>query len=906
MLRHLLAASALLLTGVATSSVAAADDSPARWNPSVADSYLNYAAPRDPLPPDGPPGASPEVRERALAADRRARLYDRKFAAGNPVTARRLARAEAEAARTGVSPRARAAEGTRAAKLLTILVEFNDHANDDFSGFKRPTSVVDPTCVTEPPGTVKNGPQHNRLPDPAVAGQDNNTLWVKDFDKAHFDRMLYSKEGITERVRTDLTGPDGNPGVSLAGLTMHNMYEEMSHGAYSVGGEAAGWVGVPHSEAWYAAGNCGAIRQDNSGSPQNPRGVRQFVTDAVDALAKTQPNFPWSDYDKEDPGDADNDGNRQESDGVIDHLVLVHAGKDKSAGGGAEGTYAIWAHASTVLRGHAIPGTDLKVANYIVQPEDSGVGVFAHEFGHDLGLPDLYDNFSGGETDVDFWDLMSSGSHAGPLFQAMPTHMGAWSKYVLGWIDPQVVPVGEGTHNVLLGAAADPAPGTREAVRVNLPDERVRIGTPHSGSNMWYSERDQEWSDTRIVRDLAVPAGADVKFWMWNDYAIEQDWDFGFVEVSVDGGTTWTQLAVHDAAGTLVTTPADYPDPNKNLSELHKTSGLTGTSGGWRHDSVDLTPYAGQNIKLRLDLNTDAAFMEKGWFADDFSITVGTNTVWSDDVEAGDNGWTAVKGTGTVTRGAGWGRTSGEVAREQYYLMEWRSPVGFDEGLKYAYTAERSSDQGTRVRRLGYNVPGMLVWLRDAEYQNNGVTFNLGAPPSYGAKGQTLIVDAHPDPRRWTGEAAEHYTSKSNPRKNIENRAQSADAAFGFTPTPAFGACHTNGAWCQDFAAREPVLAFSDATGWAPGVEYVDGAPVDRFTNGSTVVPARGPYSTRVVLADGTPDPAHYGVPYQGSVLGTGDPGPTLAYGASATLLNPLWNGYPERGAAVRITSARP
>ncbi|MGW1993107.1 immune inhibitor A domain-containing protein [Embleya sp. NPDC001921] len=906
MLRHLLAASALLLSGVATSSVAAADDSPARWNPSAADSYVNYVAPRDPLPPDGPPGVSPEVRERALAADRRARQYDRKFAAGNPAPARRLARAEAAAARTGVSPRAQAGAGTRDARLLTILVEFNDHADDDFSGFSRPTSVADPTCVTEPPGTVKNGPRHNLLPDPAVAGRDNNTLWVPDFDKAHYDRMLYSEEGITERVRPDLTGPDGRPGVSLAGLTMRNMYREMSHGAYSIGGEAAGWVSVPHSEAWYAAGHCGAIRQDNSGSPQNPRGVRQFVTDAVDELAKQQPNLPWADYDREDPGDADDDGDTQEPDGVIDHLVLVHAGKDKSAGGGAEGTYAIWAHASTVLRGHPIPGTDLKVANYIVQPEDSGVGVFAHEFGHDLGLPDLYDNFSGGETDVDFWDLMSSGSHAGPLFQTMPAHLGAWSKYVLGWIDPPVVPVGGEARTVSLGAAADPAPGTLAAVRVDLPAERVRIGTPHSGANMWYSERDQEWSDARLVRDLAVPAGGSATFSMWNDYTIEQDWDFGFVEVSTDDGASWTQLAVRDDAGNLVSTPPDYPDPNRNLAELRKVNGLTGDSGGWRHDNVDLTPYAGQSVKLRLDLNTDAAFMEKGWFTDDFSLTNGGTTVWSDDVESGDNGWTPVKGTNTVTRGAGWGRTSGEVEREQYYLMEWRAPVGFDQGLRYAYTAEHSDARGVRVRRLAYDVPGMLVWLRDAEYQNNGVRFNLGAPPSYGAKGQTLLVDAHPDPRRWTGEAGEHYLVKSNPRKNLESRAQSADAAFGFLPTPAFGACHGNGAWCQDFAPREPVRAFGDDRGWAPGVEYVDGVPVDRFTDGSTVVPARGPYSTRVADADGAPDPAHYGVPYKGSVLGTGDPGPDLAYGASATLVAPLSRERPDRGAAVRVTSARP
>ena len=53
--------------------------------------------------------------------------------------------------------------------------------------------------------------------------------------------MLYTNEGITERVRSDLTGPDGKPGIDISGYTMKNMYEEMSHGAYTVtGGDPVG------------------------------------------------------------------------------------------------------------------------------------------------------------------------------------------------------------------------------------------------------------------------------------------------------------------------------------------------------------------------------------------------------------------------------------------------------------------------------------------------------------------------------------------------------------------------------------------------------------------------------------------------------------------------------------------
>ena len=43
------------------------------------------------------------------------------------------------------------------------------------------------------------------------------------------------------------------------------------------------------------------------------------------------------------------------------------------------------------LGGYNLPGTELWVGDYTIEPENGGVGIFAHEFGHDLGLPDLYD-----------------------------------------------------------------------------------------------------------------------------------------------------------------------------------------------------------------------------------------------------------------------------------------------------------------------------------------------------------------------------------------------------------------------------------------------------------------------------------------------------------------------------------
>ncbi|MGH3317937.1 MAG: immune inhibitor A domain-containing protein, partial [Nocardioidaceae bacterium] len=416
----------------------------------TSDAYINYVAPRV----QNESADQERIRQTRTSgqdAVSEAMEFDAKYSQGNPVAARELARVEARAIKTGRSPRQirdnqyKDAGQTTEAKLLTILVEFNDQANDDFSGTMVPESVFESReCV---PGTTQNGPLHNNIPNPAEAEHaDNNSMWMEDFSSEFYNKMLYTDRGIGERVRPDLRGPDGRRGIDISGYTMKNMYEEMSQGAYTVTGEATPWVKVDHSEAWYGANTCAqdpetgewdaGPPQGMQGHPDNPIGPGALAVDAVKKLSEQDPSFPWADYDIEDQGDVDGDGNVHEPNGVIDHVVLVHAGEDKSGGGGAQGPYSIWAHSSAVAGGAQIPGTDLEISNYIVQPEDSGVGVFAHEYGHDLGLPDLYDTSGAADSDIDFWDLMSSGSHSGPIFQSMPTHMGLWDKWVLGWADP--------------------------------------------------------------------------------------------------------------------------------------------------------------------------------------------------------------------------------------------------------------------------------------------------------------------------------------------------------------------------------------------------------------------------------------------------------------------------------------
>ncbi len=120
---------------------------------------------------------------------------------------------------------------------------------------------------------------------------------------------------------------------------------------------------------------------------------------------------------------------------------------------------------------------------------------------------------------------------------------------------------------------------------------------------MWYTGADQDWADLRLVRDRRnVPA--DAKLWMWNNYVIEEDWDFGFVEVSTDGGTTWTEQKVYAENGSEVsTTPTATPTRTATWRHSARTTAQPSSTAsrvrldGWAHHYVDLAAYAGSTVQ---------------------------------------------------------------------------------------------------------------------------------------------------------------------------------------------------------------------------------------------------------------------------------------------------------------------
>ncbi|WP_305789512.1 immune inhibitor A domain-containing protein [Symbioplanes lichenis] len=336
---------------------------------------------------------------------------------------------------------------TKTDPILTFLVEFGDQ--------------VYPAAGGTP------GPVHNTIPAPdrdwnGDATDDNTTIWAPDFSPSYYKQLLFAKNKES----------------------MTNFYYKQSGGRYTVGGDVSDWVKVPYNEARYGSNEIAEsdgywnFIQDSATAWYDSQVAAGKTPEEIKAYLKT--------FDVWDRDDFDGDGNFNEPDGYVDHFQAIHAGAGEEAGGGAEGPDAIWAHrwyafsnlagtagpAGNLAGGVQIGDTGMWIGDYTTEPENGGLGVFAHEYGHDLGLPDLYDT-AGGENGTGFWTLMSSGSWLGrgsPTIGSTPGYMGAWEKIWLGWSTFVTVNPGKSKLVTLGSAALAETSALPEAVVVPLAD----------------------------------------------------------------------------------------------------------------------------------------------------------------------------------------------------------------------------------------------------------------------------------------------------------------------------------------------------------------------------------------------------------------------------------------------------
>jgi len=210
-------------------------------------------------------------------------------------------------------------------------------------------------------------------------------------------------------------------------LTMAEYYEEISYNQFHLSGGVYGWYTSQYTQQ-YVVGNEQGLGPDAH--------VGEFI---VDLLIDCDPTTDFGQYDNDGPDNLPNSG---DDDGVVDALFVVHDGP-----GGEIGANNIWSHSWSLQWAYGsfyqtddprTGGGNILIGPYIIQPAVNGSGgiieiaVFCHEFGHALGLPDLYDtDYS--SSGIGDWCLMSGGSWN---TVTSPAHMIAWCRYKLGWIVP--------------------------------------------------------------------------------------------------------------------------------------------------------------------------------------------------------------------------------------------------------------------------------------------------------------------------------------------------------------------------------------------------------------------------------------------------------------------------------------
>jgi M6 family metalloprotease-like protein len=268
--------------------------------------------------------------------------------------------------------------------------------------------------------------------------------------------ILYANTGVEPYPVADLERRLFTAGSDT--LTLTKFYREVSRGLFRIDGVVHDWIRVDSADTYYEG-------KDNGEPPYLGRLLKEVLDQADQTV-----NFRI--YDRN-------------ADGFVDVVAFV-----QPQSGGECRNANIWSLRWTY--GAAI-GVDtavyrtrdgVAISDFVIQPAlgcdgaPEEIGVFAHEMGHAVGLPDLYSTSSpatnGG---IGWWGLMGSGSWNQP---SSPAHLEAWSKAEMGWIP--LVRIQRDTSDVVIRAVAD----SGSVLRIDIPasngeyfllENRQRLGS---------------------------------------------------------------------------------------------------------------------------------------------------------------------------------------------------------------------------------------------------------------------------------------------------------------------------------------------------------------------------------------------------------------------------------------------
>lgn len=272
-------------------------------------------------------------------------------------------------------------------------------------------------------------------PPPTSTSGDRNILVIMvEFTDKKFDSSRRNKD-----VYETLLGKESE---SAGSMTMRKYYQDMSGGQLNLTFTVLGPYDLGQPIKHYG--------ENVDGVPFDDIRDGDIVTDAIKkAKDLGHLDSPWAAQAAN--WDSDNDG-------TIDFVAIVHAGIDEQDSLDPDDLYTCkWSLEAAQIYGRSTLGKYEVTINgikkffnrFIILPEYTikgvpgpSIGAFCHEYGHLLGLPDLYDYTY--ETDgVGFWSLMSFGSNIildnSNAGGSAPAPLLAWEKYYLGWLTPETI-----------------------------------------------------------------------------------------------------------------------------------------------------------------------------------------------------------------------------------------------------------------------------------------------------------------------------------------------------------------------------------------------------------------------------------------------------------------------------------
>jgi M6 family metalloprotease-like protein len=259
-------------------------------------------------------------------------------------------------------------------------------------------------------------------PDPAIPGDPGFLADTLAHPPEAYDSLFFSLG----------TQPHGS---------VRDYYREVSGGQFDLDGVVTRWYMAPHPYSYYVDA------QNGFGDP--PHNAQQM---AHDALALADPDYDLRLFDNDGPDNIPDSG---DDDGLVDGFFVVHAGPGGEETASPDDIHSHeWTLPTIYSSGDIGAHGAIRDSVYTTEPEKwvglaphtapnliMSIGTFCHEFGHTLGLPDLYDTsgLPDASEGIGEWDLMGSGNfnHApGESLGWSPAHFSAWSKQTLGWITP--------------------------------------------------------------------------------------------------------------------------------------------------------------------------------------------------------------------------------------------------------------------------------------------------------------------------------------------------------------------------------------------------------------------------------------------------------------------------------------